>query len=198
MSVQSEIDRLNTAKSDIVSAIEEKSVEVPESARLSDVSEYIKAIPLGTEMFVVTLTVDTEKVYTSDKSAASIVAAHNSGKIVIAIEQGSSSTVIKYNLTGYASGGTKAYFDGYIDDNTIAHITINDRRGQTDVDYYETVLAEADTLSDYVKTVNGNAPDDNGNVTVSMPNIPTKVSDLTNDSGFLTLSTLPKYGGETV
>ena len=34
--------------------------------------------------------------------------------------------------------------------------------------------------------------------TVNIPTVPTKTSQLTNDSGYLTLATLPKYGGESV
>ena len=39
----------------------------------------------------------------------------------------------------------------------------------------------------------GSAP-----LTVNIPTVPTKTSQLTNDSGYLTLATLPKYGGEVV
>ena len=34
-------------------------------------------------------------------------------------------------------------------------------------------------------------------MSVNIPTAPTKTSQLTNDSGYLTLATLPKYGGET-
>lgn len=34
-------------------------------------------------------------------------------------------------------------------------------------------------------------------LSVNIPTVPTKTSQLTNDSGYLTLATLPKYGGET-
>ena len=39
----------------------------------------------------------------------------------------------------------------------------------------------------------GSAP-----LSVNIPTAPTKTSQLTNDSGYLTLATLPKYGGEVV
>lgn len=39
----------------------------------------------------------------------------------------------------------------------------------------------------------GSAP-----LSVSIPTVPTKTSQLTNDSGYLTLATLPKYGGEII
>ena len=39
---------------------------------------------------------------------------------------------------------------------------------------------------------NGSAP-----LSVNIPTVPTKTSQLTNDSGYLTLATLPKYGGES-
>lgn len=39
----------------------------------------------------------------------------------------------------------------------------------------------------------GSAP-----MTVNIPTAPTKTSQLTNDSGYLTLATLPKYGGEVI
>lgn len=39
---------------------------------------------------------------------------------------------------------------------------------------------------DSVKTVNGVSPDENGNITIDIPSVPTKTSQLTNDSGFIT------------
>jgi hypothetical protein len=72
--------------------------------------------------------------------------------------------------------------------------------------------SETDTLlasAGKVKTVNGVEPDSNGNIEVSsfsgdyndltnkptIPSVPTAVSAFTNDAGYLTVDTLPKYEG---
>lgn len=47
MSVATEISRLQTAKSDIKTAIEAKGVEVPSSAKIDTYDDYITAIPSG-------------------------------------------------------------------------------------------------------------------------------------------------------
>lgn len=47
MSIQSEIVRLNTAKTAISDAIEEKGVEVPDGTSISGMAEYINEIPSG-------------------------------------------------------------------------------------------------------------------------------------------------------
>lgn len=45
MSVNSEINRINTAKTDIKGAIEEAGVSVPSTASISDYDDYVRAIP---------------------------------------------------------------------------------------------------------------------------------------------------------
>ena len=47
MSIQSEIDRINTAKSNIATAIEAKGVDVPEEASIDEMATYILNIPEG-------------------------------------------------------------------------------------------------------------------------------------------------------
>ena len=56
MSVQSEITRLNTAKSDIATAITNKGVTVPSSTKLDGMAALIEGIETGTpEEWVLTL-----------------------------------------------------------------------------------------------------------------------------------------------
>ncbi len=45
MSIESELERLNTAKSNLVTAIQKKGVIVPDLARLDDYDFYVDAIP---------------------------------------------------------------------------------------------------------------------------------------------------------
>ena len=47
MSIQSEIARLQAAKTEIIAAIERKGVEVPEGLKLEDLPRYIDAIVSG-------------------------------------------------------------------------------------------------------------------------------------------------------
>ena len=46
MSIESELERLNTAKTDIAAAIQQKGVIVPELARLSDYPDFVESIPV--------------------------------------------------------------------------------------------------------------------------------------------------------
>ena len=46
MSIESELERLNTAKADIAAAIQQKGVIVPELARLSDYPDFVESIPV--------------------------------------------------------------------------------------------------------------------------------------------------------
>ena len=46
MSIESELERLNTAKSNLVTAIQKKGVIVPDLARLDEYDFYVEAIPV--------------------------------------------------------------------------------------------------------------------------------------------------------
>lgn len=47
MSIQSELNRINTAKNDIISSIISKGVDVPEGTSISSLSDYINQINTG-------------------------------------------------------------------------------------------------------------------------------------------------------
>lgn len=61
MSIRDEISRIEQAKSDIKSAIIEKGVEVPDSAKINEYAEQISRIPTGTNVqrYEGTFTTDT-------------------------------------------------------------------------------------------------------------------------------------------
>lgn len=125
-----------------------------------------------------------------------------------------SSAVSAHNTNTSAHNDIRLLIEGLTTRlNALANSTDEDLDQMAEIVAY---IKSNKTLIDSITTSKVNVTDIVNNLTTNVTNkplsaaqgvalkalvdaitVPTKVSELTNDSGFLTLSTLPKYGGET-
>ena len=99
MSVQSEIDRIAGAKSDISTAITNKGVTVPSGTKLDGMAALIDSISGGEDVIIkrVTFNASSNYLLSSDKC----VVTHNCGKIPKAVFIFSDNTNVSYVGYGY-------------------------------------------------------------------------------------------------
>lgn len=108
MSIQSEIDRINNAKSEIASAISSKGVSVAGDTNIEDLPALIRSIPQEggenvSDLFKITcdFNAETMQVENVSHTASEIFEAYNNGKIiqlVARIDQEDSTLLVMLNL----------------------------------------------------------------------------------------------------
>ena len=128
---------------------------------------------------------------TADKSYSDILDAIHAGISVLVEYNG-----MAFPLMGLSDGiltfGTTDGSGGDAVGTTMIVITSADEVDVLNTTIYELPNPQAITFTGAVTgSYDGSAP-----LSVNIPTAPTKTSQLTNDSGYLTLATLPKYGGE--
>lgn len=175
--------KVNNVKVDGVSVVTNGTAEID----LSNIKTFIVNIS------------ENNGTYTSDKTAKEICEAHNAGRVVILKPAGTGSYVLLsfvytegnyYQADFYASEASNKSFDLYQ-----YMIVTNNNITAVDYSYYNTSVNNAYlTIQKNGTTVESFSANASSNVTANIT-VPTKVSDLTNDSGFLTLATLPIYNG---
>ena len=136
---------------------------------------------------------DNNGTLTADKSYSDILDAIHAGISVFA----------DYNGTAYPPMGLSGDFLAF---------GLTDSSGGDFIATTMIVITSADEVYHFSDTVNAlpnpqaitftgavtGSYDGSAPLSVNIPTAPTKTSQLTNDSGYLTLATLPKYGGEVV
>ena len=153
-------------------------------------TEFAKKLASGALIVHVT---DNNGTLSADKSYSDIWDAIHAGISVFGEyngmaypSMGLSDGILAFGITDAAGGE----FIGTI----MIVITSADEVSVLNTDIYELPNPQAITFTGAVTgSYNGSEP-----LSVNIPTVPTKTSQLTNDSGYLTLATLPKYGGESV
>lgn len=120
MSVATQISRLQTAKADIKTAIEDKGVAVPSSAKIDVYDDYIRAIATN-ETIVINLTTNQNSSYNSDLIGATVTITNNTESTTVLsttwngtaiqqeIEAGVNYTVSVGSRTGYKTPSSVTY-----------------------------------------------------------------------------------------
>ena len=161
-----------------------------ENITIASDGKTISATGGGAETLFVTIT-DNNGTLSADKSYSDILNAIHAGIPVI----------VNYASTGlpliqtYAEGSS---FGTIMCDETgvatiIIEITPNGE--VNDISGVVAALPNPNAIT-FTGAVTGSY-DGSASLSVNIPTAPTKTSQLTNDSGYLTLATLPKYGGES-
>ena len=132
----------------------------------------------------------------ADKSYSDIWDAIHAGVSVLVEYDGNTLPLMGVTVDAIVFGQTQAFNDGQ--DAMVATVMIaiisNDEVHDLSATVRELPTPQAITFTGAVAgSYDGSAP-----LSVNIPTAPTKTSQLTNDSGYLTLATLPKYGGEVV
>ena len=136
---------------------------------------------------------DNNGTLTADKSYSDILNAIHAGISVFADYDGTAFPLMGLG-NGFLSFGVTDASGGKFVGTIMIVITSADEVSVLDTNIYELPNPQAITFTGAATgSYDGSAP-----LSVNIPAAPTKTSQLTNDSGFLTLETLPKYGGEAV
>ena len=138
---------------------------------------------------------DNNGTLSADKSYSDILNAIHAGVSVLVEYDGNTLPLMGVAVDTIVFGQTQAFNDGQ--DAMVATVMIaiisNDEVHDFSATVRELPNPNAITFTGAVTgSYDGSAP-----MSVNIPTVPTKTSQLTNDSGYLTLATLPKYGGET-
>ena len=132
----------------------------------------------------------------ADKSYSDIWDAIHAGVSVLVEYDGNTLPLMGVTVDSIVFGQTQGVNDGesaWVATVMIV-ITSADEVADFSADVRELPTPQAITFTGAVAgSYDGSAP-----LSVNIPTAPTKTSQLTNDSGYLTLATLPKYGGEVV
>ena len=150
----------------------------------------ISATGGGAETLFVTIT-DNNGTLSADKSYSDILDAIHAGIPVIVNYAGAGLPLIQTYAEGSAFGTIMCDETGV--GTIIIEITPNGE--VNDMSAAVAALPNPQAIT-FTGTVTGSY-DGSEPLSVNIPTAPTKTSQLTNDSGYLTLETLPKYGGET-
>ena len=150
---------------------------------------------LASEALTVHVT-DNSGTLSADKSYSDILNAIHAGISVFVEYNGNTSPLMGVTVDAIVFGQTQGVNDGQ--SAWVATVMIVITSADEVVDFSANVEAlpnpQAITFTGAVTgSYDGSAP-----LSVNIPTVPTKTSQLTNDSGYLTLATLPKYGGEVV
>ena len=143
------------------------------------------------ETLFVTIT-DNNGALSADKSYSDILDAIHAGIPVIVNYAGTGLPLIQTYADGSAFGTIICDETGVA--TIIIEITLNGEVNDMSAAVAALPNPQAITFTGAVTgSYDGSAP-----LSVNIPTAPTKTSQITNDSGYLTLATLPKYGGEVV
>lgn len=153
MSIQSEIDRINQAKTDLAAAIESKGVTVPPNTTINVYPGLVQQIEQGAGLptggtpgqmlyqgedgpewgdkpvMYVTITGDEESGYTADKTAAEVYQAYQDGHAVFAKLGNESGTNSYPIVSAYVSGSVHVVVFGNVIQTTAGLITMSDGSG---------------------------------------------------------------------
>lgn len=153
-------------------------------------TEFAKKLASGALIVHVT---DNNGTLTADKSYSDILDAIHAGISVFADYAGTAYPPVGLSNDSLVFGVTDAAGGDFIGTIMIV-ITSADEVSVLNTNIYELPNPQAITFTGAATgSYDGSAP-----LSVNIPAAPTKTSQLTNDSGYLTLATLPKYGGEIV
>ena len=162
-----------------------------ENITIASDGKTISATGGGAETLFVTIT-DNNGTLTADKSFVEIKNAINTGIPVLVDYYGTGLPLIQAYADGLAFGTFTCDESGVA--TVIIEITPNGEVNDISAVMATLPNPQAITFTGAVTgSYDGSAP-----LSVNIPTVPTKTSQLTNDSGYLTLATLPKYGGEVV
>ena len=135
---------------------------------------------------------DNNGTLSADKSYSDILNAIHAGISVFADYDGTAFPLMGLG-NGFLSFGVTDASGGKFVGTIMIVITSADEVSVLDTNIYELPNPQAITFTGAATgSYDGSAP-----LSVNIPTVPTKTSQLTNDSGYLTLATLPKYGGES-
>lgn len=136
---------------------------------------------------------DNNGTLSADKSYSDILDAIHAGISVFGKYNGMAFPLIGL-ADGYLSFGITDGSSGEYVGTTMIAITSADEVAVLNTNIQALPNPQSITFTGAVTgSYDGSAP-----LSVNIPTVPTKTSQLTNDSGYLTLATLPKYGGEIV
>ena len=138
---------------------------------------------------------DNNGTLTADKSYSDILDAIHAGISVLVEYDGNTLPLMGVTVDAIVFGQTQGVNDGQSAWVATVMIVI------TSADEVADFSADVDALPNpnaitFTGAVTGSY-DGSAPLSVNIPTAPTKTSQLTNDSGYLTLETLPKYGGES-
>ena len=161
-----------------------------ENITIASDGKTISATGGGAETLFVTIT-DNNGTLSADKSYSDILDAIHAGIPVIVNYAGTGLPLIQTYAEGSAFGTIMCDETGV--GTIIIEITSNGEVNDMSAAVAALPNPQAITFTGAVTGVyDGSTP-----MSVNIPTAPTKTSQLTNDSGYLTLETLPKYGGES-
>ena len=182
MSVQTEINRITSAVSAAYTAAQSKGATMPSSQTVGNLATAINSIS-ATGGSGSSASIASYKIVTSFMSSLNLLSiawsAFGSGVSLSTFTNIFNNhllySIIVNDPAENGSGETKLIFDNFNDDDQClyGHFIYNNKTR-----YFK---ADSTGISE---------------VTVASVSVPTKTSQLTNDSGYLTLDTLPTYGGE--
>ena len=162
-----------------------------ENITIASDGKTISATGGGAETLFVTIT-DNNGTLSADKSYSDILDAIHAGIPVIVNYANIGLPLIQTYAEGSAFGTIMCDETGVV--TIIIEITPNGEVNDMSAAVAALPNPQAITFTGAVTgSYDGSEP-----LSVNIPTAPTKTSQLTNDSGYLTLATLPKYGGEVV
>ena len=162
-----------------------------ENITIASDGKTISATGGGAEAMFVTIT-DNNGTLSADKSYSDILDAIHAGIPVIVNYAGTGLPLIQTYAEGSAFGTIMCDETGVV--TIIIEITPNGEVNDMSAAVAALPNPNAITFTGAVTgSYDGSAP-----LSVNIPTVPTKTSQITNDSGYLTLATLPKYGGEVI
>ena len=138
---------------------------------------------------------DNNGTLTADKSYSDILNAIHAGIPVFVDYGGNTSPLMGVTVDAIVFGQTQGVNDGESAWVATVMIVITSTNEVADFSADVNTLPNPQAITftgAATGSYDGSAP-----LSVNIPTVPTKTSQLTNDSGYLTLATLPKYGGET-
>ena len=162
-----------------------------ENITIASDGKTISATGGGAETLFVTIT-DNNGTLSADKSYIEIKNAINTGIPVLVNYAGTGLPLVQTYAEGSAFGTIMCDETGV--GTIIIEITPNGE--VNDMSAAVAALPNPNAIT-FTGAVTGSY-DGSEPLSVNIPTAPTKTSQLTNDSGYLTLATLPKYGGEVV
>jgi hypothetical protein len=221
MSIQSEIERIENAKENIVSALQSRGVDVPATAKLNEMSSLINNMPYE---FVINVDIDAEGMGVADVTAQALSnAVVSKMPIVCWAKFDGNDTALRLPLLNIEDG-TYTFFANsgdavaavavtLVDDAVVAYgtimsndITIGDTTWEGgSIDFTNAVnQLIADKLPTALKNPNAitftgavtGTYDGSSAKTVNIPTQPTKTSQLTNDSGYAVYAEVEAVNGK--